>query len=137
MSEAARTARRASSSWSCGIPNTAITASPMNFSTVPPWRSSTARISSKYRVMTRRSDSGSSFSPRDVDPVTSVNTTVTVLRTSRASAEGAESSAPHAKQNRAMSGLSWPQLGHDGMGEGYGLEPGPYRPARRGLKRAR
>ena len=44
---AARTARSASSSWSCGIPNTAITASPMNFSTVPPCRSITADISSK------------------------------------------------------------------------------------------
>ena len=30
-----------------GIPNTAITASPMNFSTVPPWRSIEALISSK------------------------------------------------------------------------------------------
>ena len=28
-------------------PNTAITASPMNFSTVPPWRSSAALISAK------------------------------------------------------------------------------------------
>jgi hypothetical protein len=47
MSAAARTARRASSSWSCGMPNTAITASPMYFSTVPPWRSIAARIASK------------------------------------------------------------------------------------------
>ena len=39
--------RRASSSWIAGTPNTAITASPMNFSTVPPWRSSAARISAK------------------------------------------------------------------------------------------
>jgi len=29
------------------MPNTAITASPMNFSTVPPWRSTIRRISSK------------------------------------------------------------------------------------------
>ena len=35
-SEAARTARRASSSCIVGTPKTAITASPMNFSTVPP-----------------------------------------------------------------------------------------------------
>ena len=39
ISTAARTARRASSSWTSGTPNTAITASPMYFSTVPPWRS--------------------------------------------------------------------------------------------------
>ena len=38
-SEAARTARRASSSCTVGTPKTAMTASPMNFSTVPPWRS--------------------------------------------------------------------------------------------------
>ena len=35
-SSAARTARSASSSWAVGAPHTAITASPMNFSTVPP-----------------------------------------------------------------------------------------------------
>ena len=54
----------------------------MNFSTVPPWRSSAARISTKYRDMTRRSDSGSRRSPMAVEPVTSQKTTVTVLRTS-------------------------------------------------------
>jgi hypothetical protein len=42
ISAAARTARSASSSCATGTPNTAITASPMNFSTVPPWRSTTA-----------------------------------------------------------------------------------------------
>ena len=46
ISHAARTARRASSSWETGTPKTAITASPMNFSTVPPWRSRIVRISS-------------------------------------------------------------------------------------------
>ena len=35
-SSAARTARSASSSCAVGVPQTAITASPMNFSTVPP-----------------------------------------------------------------------------------------------------
>ena len=38
------TARSASSSCTAGMPNTAMTASPMNFSTVPPWRSRIARI---------------------------------------------------------------------------------------------
>ncbi len=33
---AARTARSASSSWATGVPHTAMTASPMNFSTMPP-----------------------------------------------------------------------------------------------------
>ena len=39
----ARTARSASSSCATGAPNTAITASPMNFSTVPPYRSISSR----------------------------------------------------------------------------------------------
>ncbi len=62
-STAARSARSASSSWSTGMPNTAITASPMNFSTVPPWRSRAIRASSKYRAWRLRSASGSSWSP--------------------------------------------------------------------------
>ena len=36
ISAAARTARRASSSWTRGMPNTAMAASPMNFSSTPP-----------------------------------------------------------------------------------------------------
>ena len=48
MSSAARTARSASSSCARGRPKTAITASPMNFSTVPPWRSTAIRISSYH-----------------------------------------------------------------------------------------
>ena len=47
ISSAPRTARSASSSWAVGMPNTAMIASPMNFSTVPPWRSRAALISSK------------------------------------------------------------------------------------------
>ena len=38
ISTPARTARRASSSCNRGMPNTAMMASPMNFSVVPPWR---------------------------------------------------------------------------------------------------
>ena len=47
ISMAARTARSASSSCKTGMPNTAMTASPMNFSTVPPWASRAVFISSK------------------------------------------------------------------------------------------
>ena len=43
----ARTARSASSSCETGMPKTAMTASPTNFSTVPPWRSRMTRRSSK------------------------------------------------------------------------------------------
>ena len=46
ISHAARTARSASSSCATGTPKTAITASPMNFSTVPPWRSRIVRMPS-------------------------------------------------------------------------------------------
>ena len=42
-----RTARSASSSWATGVPHTATTASPMNFSIVPPWRPTTVVASSK------------------------------------------------------------------------------------------
>ena len=52
ISTAARTALSASSSWTWGTPKTAMTASPMNFSTVPPWRSIAARIAAKNRSMT-------------------------------------------------------------------------------------
>ena len=46
-SSPARTARSASSSRAAGTPQTANTASPMNFSTAPPYRSITARARSK------------------------------------------------------------------------------------------
>jgi hypothetical protein len=111
ISSAARTARRASSSCTTGMPKTAITASPMNFSTVPPWASSTVFMRSKYRDMTPRSDSGSSRSPRPVEPLTSQKTIVTVLRTSRAGADGTSSPAPHSEQNLAPSGFSCSQFG--------------------------
>ena len=47
ISTAARQARNASSSCAAGIPKTAMTASPMNFSTVPPCASTIAFIRSK------------------------------------------------------------------------------------------
>ncbi len=115
---AARTARSASSSWSRGRPKTAITASPMNFSITPPWRSSSARIASKYRVITSRSASESSVSPRLVEPLRSEKTIVTTLRVScggRASA----SCVPHARQNRAISGFSTPQAAQSFMQRVY------------------
>ena len=43
IASAARTARSGSSSWAIGAPKTAMTASPMNFSTVPPRTSSSVR----------------------------------------------------------------------------------------------
>ena len=45
ISSAARTARSASSSCATGVPQTAMTASPMNFSTMPPWRCTASEAS--------------------------------------------------------------------------------------------
>ena len=57
-----------------------MTASPMNFSTVPPWRSMTSLAISKNPDITQRTDSASRCSPSAVEPVTSANTRVTTLR---------------------------------------------------------
>jgi hypothetical protein len=112
MASAARTALTASSSWATGIPNTAMTASPMNFCTVPPWASSTARMRPYQRAMSCDSDSGSSRSPSSVEPVTSPKTTVTSLRVWRGpSPVGAASCVPQFEQKRAASGLTCPQAG--------------------------
>jgi hypothetical protein len=108
IATAARTARIASSSCSCGIPKTAMTASPTNFSTVPPWRSITSRKASKYRLIAKRIASGSSRSPSVVEPTTSEKTMVTVLRPPGDMSSG----LPHAEQNLASGAFSRPQLGH-------------------------
>jgi hypothetical protein len=58
---AARTALSASSSCVSGRPKTAITASPMNFSTVPPCSWSVRSARENHCDSTRRSDSGRSL----------------------------------------------------------------------------
>jgi len=70
-----------------------MTASPMNFSTAPPWRSRAARAASKYRDWIRCQASGSRRSPSAVEPARSAKRTVTVLRMSRAYSEGGASRA--------------------------------------------
>jgi len=117
ISAAARTARRASSSWTAGTPKTAITASPMNFSTVPPWRSRISFADANVRPRMRRIDSGSSRSPMAVEPVTSLKRIVTVLRTSRAcpAPGAAPSAAPQLPQKRKPSGFVPPQDAHVAM----------------------
>jgi hypothetical protein len=81
----------------------------MNFSTVPPCDWTIAFIRSKYRASRILSASGSVCSPRAVDSVTSQNSTVTVLRTSRGDAV-VVSAAPQPLQKRASSAFSRPQL---------------------------
>ena len=86
-------------------------ASPMNFSIVPPCFSSARLISSKYRVITSRSASESSCSPRLVEPLRSEKTIVTDLSVSWEGPAGsaATSATPHQPQNRNWSGTSPPQ----------------------------
>ena len=66
-----------------------------------------------HRTATSRpaSASGSRRSPSSVEPTTSQNTTVTVLRTSRERLVAA-SGAPQELQKRAPSGFSWPHCPH-------------------------
>ena len=78
--KAERTARSASSSWATGVPHTAITASPMNFSTTPPCRSTASDAVAKYSLRMVRTSSGSRPSASGVDPTRSANSTVTRRR---------------------------------------------------------
>jgi hypothetical protein len=86
----------------------------MYFSTVPPWCSTTERISVKNLVISCRMDSGSRRSPRFVDPSTSQKTTVTVFRASSASSTEGKGD-PQDMQNSARAGLLWPHAGQSGM----------------------
>ena len=97
------------------MPNTATTASPTNFCTWPPWRSNSARMWSNQAAITTASDSGSRRSPSRVDPATSVETTVTVLRAGRAEVDG--SGVPQARQKLALVGS--PQAGQTVMASRY------------------
>ena len=72
---AARTARSGSSSCATGAPKTAITASPMNFSTVPPKRSSSIRacVRGTAPACARTSSGIEPLSARAVKPTRSAN----------------------------------------------------------------
>jgi hypothetical protein len=85
-----------------------MTASPTNFSTVPPCRSRAVRIDSCQRASTRRSDSGSSRSPSGVESTMSQKSSVTVLRTARGAAGSATSGAAQPEQKRASSAFCRP-----------------------------
>jgi hypothetical protein len=58
-----------------GVPQTAITASPMNFSTTPPYRAITVRATAKYSDNNSRTASGSQASDSGVNPTKSQNNT--------------------------------------------------------------
>ena len=129
ISVAARTARRASSSWTCGTPNTASAASPTNFSMMPPCRSTIVRMAPRWRASRARTDSGSRRSVRAVDPTRSQNRTVTGRRDSPCGGFE-ESAAPHALQYRARSGFFAPQLEHSCTVTSLGRLPRQRQPTR-------
>ena len=81
----------------------------MYFSIVPPCLVIAALITSKYRFITSRSDSGSSVSPRLVDPFKSQKRIETTLRTSCAGAAAA-SGVPQNPHSRNFGGFSSPQF---------------------------
>ncbi len=130
-SRAARTARSGSSSRATGAPQTAMTASPMNFSTVPPYRPMTVRASSKYSERSSRTASASRPSAIVVNPTRSANSTVTKRRSATgaacaapmavasgvgprdaaAAASSLMSRVPHSPQKRAWGGLVDPHVG--------------------------
>ncbi len=107
---AERTARSASSSCATGAPKTAMTASPMNFSTVPPNRSMSVLTRSWYGRSVARTSSGSARSDWLVNPTRSTKSTETTFRSSPAGVS-ATSNCPHVRQKRARSGFSSPQCG--------------------------
>ena len=93
-SAAALAARSASSSWSVGRPKIAMTASPTNFSTVPPWRSIVPRIAANACPTADRTTSASAASPSAVEPTMSAKRTVTVRRDSLSAARCSASRLP-------------------------------------------
>jgi hypothetical protein len=107
----ARTARSASSSCATGAPNTAMTASPMNFSTVPPNRSISCLATSWKARSVSRTSSGSARSDLAVNPTKSQNRTETTFRSSGWAAGCASRADPHPEQKRDPSGFCCPQVG--------------------------
>ena len=120
IARAALTARSGSSPCATGAPKTAITASPMNFSTVPPNASISERTRAKYGVRIARTSSGSSFSARAVKPTRSAKSTVTTFRSSAKPCDRSGSGSAQARQNFAIGGFSCPQLGQVIIGKAYG-----------------
>ena len=109
---AARTARSGSSSWATGAPKIATTASPMNFSTVPPYRSSSTRRFSNTVPRNARTSSGSSCSASSVEPTTSAKRTLTKRRSSLGPRCSPVSAVPHVGQKAKRSSTGDPQDSH-------------------------
>ena len=108
----------ASVSVATGAPNSAITASPMYFSTTPPYWPTTRRAAAKNPVCSPRTSSGSE---RSTYGVKSIRSTKSTLIRRRSSCEGAPRApppvpptlTPHAVQNAASTGSARAHCGHD------------------------
>ena len=126
---------QASSSCTSGTPDTAMMASPMNFSTSRRGlhdRPHPGEIPRHERPERLRVEAV----PSAVDPATSANRTVTTLRVSRAASVCVGWRSPHAGQNFAPGATSAPQSGHAiAIAEVSGLDPAAARPPRTRLLR--
>ena len=108
-----------------------MTASPMNFSTTPPYRPITVRATPKYADSSSRTASGSRASDSGVNPTTSQNSTEHIRRSAAdsrpgegtgagAAADGAGAAsnrvAPHRRQKRLPGVSGSPQVGQPPTG---------------------
>src|SRR5436190_1124660 len=109
ISHAARTARSMSFPCATGAPNTAIVASPMCLSTVPPDRAIAPSTSSKKRPRSRCTSSASISDVSFVKPARSAKSTATGRRSPAAGAAASATRAPHCGQKRADAGNAAPQ----------------------------
>jgi len=110
------------------MPQTTVTASPMNLSTTPPYRPITVRATAKYSDSSSRSASGSRASDNGVNPATSQNSTEHTRRSAGGAATADEPRAargpaattaracPHDGQNRSPGRTGWPHDGHPPKG---------------------
>src|SRR5262249_36126138 len=101
--------------WALGTPNTASTASPTNFSTVPPCSVRVDLATSKNGARRPRSSSGSRSVASRVEPTRSANTIVASFRSAPARWRGGE---PQEGQKRASSAAEAPpraQVGAMGL----------------------
>src|SRR5690606_31394390 len=112
-SSPARTHRSGSVSVATGAPNSAITASPMYFSTTPPYCAMTRRVAEKKLVCTRRNSSGSVRSAYGVESTRSTKSTLTRRRSSSAAVARCSPSrgAPQPVQKAASGANGRPQPG--------------------------
>src|SRR6202050_677925 len=110
MPSAARQARTAWSSNATGAPNTAMIPSPVNLSTVPPQRCTTADAQLTSSVMISRSRSAPTAEAMSIECTTSANKTVTCLYSARVSCPVTGAAQP--SQNRASSRGLVPHVRH-------------------------